>query len=70
MPTNPSREARGGDVEGTVKTDVTMGSPIDVSKASFDPGYPIDSSLSDANTNFNKADLMQGFCSYGKPIGE
>lgn len=70
MPTNPNRMTQGGDVEGTTPTDVTMGKPIEVSKASFDPGYPIDNTLSDAGTKINRADLTQGYCSYGKSVGE
>lgn len=70
MPNNPERAARGGDVSGETMTDVTMGKPIAVSKASYDPGYSLEASLSDADTKVNKADLTQGFCSYGKSIGE
>ena len=68
MPINPSRKAQGGDVEGTTMTDSqwSIGSGVDVSKASFDPGY--DTSLSRPDTT--KADLLQGYCSYGRSIGE
>lgn len=70
MPKNPQRESRGGDVEGTTPIDVTMGEAIPVAKASFDPGYPLDTTLSDADTKVAKSDLTQGYCSYGKSIGE
>lgn len=70
MPNNPDRAKRGGDVDGQTPTDVTMGKPIMVSKASYDPGYPIDNTLSDADTVISKADLSQGYCGYGKAIGE
>jgi hypothetical protein len=66
MPANPERASRGGDVSGTTKTDVegAVGSPIEVASASYEPGY--DQFLGYAS----KADLKQGFCSYGVAIGE
>lgn len=72
MPHNPERSERGGDVEGVTKTDVdhAVGSPVEIAKASFDPGYSLDTTLSDAGTVVNKADMLQGYCSYGKTIGE
>lgn len=70
MPNNPNRSAQGGDVEGTVPNFVTQGKPIDIAKACFDPGYPIDATLSDAGIVVNKADLVRGYCDYGKAIGE
>lgn len=70
MPSNPSRSSQGGDVEGETSIDVTMGEAIKVAKASFDPGYSIDKTLSDAGTVTNKADLVRGYCDYGKTVGE
>lgn len=70
MPTNPERATRGGDVEGETKIDVTHGEAIPVAKASFDPGYSLEETLSDAGTDFEKADLVQGFCTDGAVTGE
>lgn len=70
MPINPNRAAQGGDVEGTKKTDVSQGAPVEVSAASFDPGYDLTATLSDAGTKVAKADLLQGYCTYGQVIGE
>lgn len=67
MPYNPRRSALGGDVEGTTLTDVTMGKPVEVSSASFDGGYPEQKQAMD---HASMADLKQGYCSYGKSIGE
>lgn len=58
--------ARGGDVDGETPMDVTMGVAIPVAKASFDPGYDISTSMPDTT----KADLKQGYCSYGRSVGE
>lgn len=68
MPNNPNRSTQGGDVSGETKTDVTMGKPIDVAAASYDPGYSLDTTLSQGYVN--KADLMTGYCEYGKAVGE
>ena len=68
MVRNPSRRSQGGDVEGTEKTDVVLGSPIDVAAASFEPGYDLDETL-DAGY-VTKADLKRGFCSYGIAVGD
>lgn len=73
MPKNPDREAQGGDVEGTKKIDVTQGEALSVAAASYDPGYPeeyIKNTLSDAGTKIDKSDLMRGYCTYGKAVGE
>lgn len=70
MPDNPNRAAQGGDVEGMKPIDVSQGEAIKVASASFDPGYPIDSTLSDAGITVSKADLVKGFCTYGKVVGE
>ena len=68
MPANPSRRGQGGDVPGTEKTDVmfAVGSPIDVATASYQPGYPISRVMGDVTY----ADLKQGFCSYGRAVGD
>jgi len=70
MPINPSRTSQGGDVEGETPIEVTEGQPIMVAKASFDPGYDLTTTLSDAGTIVSKADLIEGYCTYGKVIGE
>lgn len=70
MPINPNRASQGGDVEGEISIDVSQGESIKVSRASYDPGYPLDNTLSDAGTDISKADLTQGYCAYGKAIGE
>lgn len=63
---NQSRRAQGGDVEGFEPTDVMLGEPVRVAKASFDPGYDLEESLD----GLNMAELKQGFCTYGKNVGE
>lgn len=69
MPFNPERASRGGDVEGTSKTDAILGEPIDVATASYEPGYDcIDVTLEAGYVS--KADLKQGFSSYGVGVGE
>ncbi len=70
MPNNPNRSSQGGDVEGTSPIEITQGETIKVAKASFDPGYDLTNTLSDAGTVISKADLIEGYCSYGKAIGE
>ena len=66
MPTNPNRKSQGGDVEGETPIDVSQGEAIDIAKASLDPGYPVENSLGYAP----KADLIRGYCDYGRVIGE
>ena len=68
MPYNPERKSRGGDVQGETKTDAqwSVGGPIDVAEASYDPGYPLGESLQDETM----ADLKQGYCSYGVQVGD
>lgn len=66
MPSNPTRSSQGGDVEGETPIDVTMGDALKVSKACYDPGYDIGTSMPDTS----KADLKGGYCSYGRSIGE
>jgi hypothetical protein len=70
MPRNPERAARGGDVEGTCKTDNDwgVGSATTVADASYEPGYSIDRTLEEGYAS--KADVKQGYCSYGVGIGE
>lgn len=73
MPKNPNRAGQGGDVEGTTPNFVTQGKPIDVATASFDPGYPkefLDETLNDGGIKVNRADLVRGYCDYGKVIGD
>lgn len=72
MPSNPNRKWQGGDVEGDAVNDRErgLGTPITVAKASYDPGYSLEESLSDAGVSVSAADLKQGYCSYGKATGE
>jgi hypothetical protein len=63
---------QGGDVEGERPIDMfgAQGEAVRVADASFDPGYSLDTTLSDAGVVVSKADLLRGFCTYGKVIGE
>lgn len=73
MPFNPFRKAQGGDVEGMVKTDVShaVGEPVSVSRASYDPGYSLETTLTDGHVaKYKPADLLKGYCEYGAPTGE
>ena len=65
---HPNVDTLGGDVPGFTKTDVVMGSPIEVAKCSYEPNYDIGTTL--AAGDVSKADLMRGFCDHGKAIGE
>ena len=70
MPSNPERASRGGDVPGMTRTDVegAVGSPIEVADASYEAGY--DSQQTSMEAGYvTKADLKQGFCSYGVGVG-
>lgn len=69
---NPNRKAQGGDVEGMTLNDPGRGvsRPIEVAKASYDPGYSLETTLSDAGIKVSVADLKIGRCMYGKVIGE
>lgn len=69
MPRNPERSARGGDVEGMTKTDNEwgVGSPIEVADASYDPGYPLETVLTEGY--IDAAHLKEGYCSYGVCAG-
>jgi hypothetical protein len=71
MPKNSNR-AQGGDVSGETKNDQErgLGEPITVAKASYDPGYSLETTLTDAGTDFAVSDLKQGYCGYGKATGE
>jgi hypothetical protein len=68
MPANPERGSRGGDVSGSCKTDNQwgVGSPVEVADASYEPGYEIEGGMGYAS----RADLKQGYISYGVGIGE
>lgn len=66
MPTNPTRSSQGGDVDGEKPIDISQGEPLKVSNASYDPGYPLGKTIE----NESMADLVKGFCSYGKSVGE
>jgi len=65
---NPERATRGGDVEGTDRTDAVLGKPLDVGAASYDPGYSLEETLEAGY--INEADLKQGYCSYGVGVGD
>jgi len=67
MVENPNR-GRGGDVSGTTMTDNRdgVGSGLEVAKASFDPGYEYGAALGYAS----EEDLLKGYCSGGKSVGE
>lgn len=69
---NPHRDCQGGDVEGDTKNDIGYGSgePITIAKASYDPGYSLESTLENGNTEVSPADLKLGFCTYGKVTGD
>lgn len=64
--------ARGGDVQGKTRIDVTMGEAIEVAAASFDPGYDLEETFEggDSRNRFTKADLIRGFSTYGRLVGE
>lgn len=72
MPANPNRKWQGGDVEGDTVNDQErgLGSPTSVAKASYEPGYSLSETLSDAGTTVSAADVKQGYCTYGKAVGE
>ncbi len=69
---NPNRAAQGGDVPGDTINDKGrgLGEPITVAKASYDPGYSLETTLSNAGVKVSLADLKHGWCGYGKVIGE
>jgi len=63
---------QGGDVQGTARIEVSQGEALKVAAASFDPGYDVDASIEggDPEQRMSEADLIQGFCAYGKLAGE
>lgn len=61
---------QGGDVEGMTRIDVTQGEAIEVASASFDPGYIDGIPFGDPRNGVKKANLVQGYFSYGRMIGE
>ena len=63
---------RGGDVSGTTKIEVSQGEAIPVASASFDPGYDLEDTYEggDERNRFSKADLIRGYCTYGRLVGE
>lgn len=71
MPYNPHRAWQGGDVEGKTLTDVegAVGKPIEVAEASYEAGYECQEETMEAGY-VTKADLKQGFSSYGVGVGE
>lgn len=68
MPSNSDR-SRGGDVSGTCKTDNEwgVGSAVTVADASYEPGYPLESTISEGYVSM--ADVKAGYCSYGVGVG-
>lgn len=63
---------QGGDVAGTTRIDVSQGEALKVASASFDPGYDVDASIEggDPSETMSQAELIQGFSTYGKLVGE
>lgn len=68
----PPGRPQGGNVPGERPIDMRggQGAPVRVANASYDPGYSLDATLSDAGTDFSKADVLRGYCTYGRPVGE
>lgn len=68
----PAERAQGGDVAGARPIDMfrAQGASVRVADASFYPGYSLDETLSDGGIVVSKADLLRGFCTYGKVVGE
>jgi len=68
----PPGRPQGGDVEGERPIDMRggQGMACRVADASYDPGYPLDTTLSDGGVDVSKADLLRGYCTYGRVIGE
>ncbi len=52
------------------RIDVTMGEAIPVADESFDPGYPLETTLKTGSTDFKMADVIRGYKDYGPEIGE
>jgi hypothetical protein len=63
---------RGGDVSGTTRIEVTQGEALRVPSLSFDPGYSLEETFEggDERNSFSKADLIRGYCTYGRLVGE
>ena len=63
---------QGGDVSGTTRIVVTQGEALAVASASFDPGYGLEETYEggDERNRFSKADLIRGYCTYGRLVGE
>lgn len=68
----PRGRPQGGQVMGERPIDMrhATGEPVKVANASYEPGYSLTETLSDADTNFKMADVLRGFVLYGKPVGE
>jgi hypothetical protein len=68
----PPGRPQGGDVQGERPIDMrgAQGEPVRVADASYEPGYSTKSTLTDAGTDFSMADLVRGYCTYGRPVGE
>ena len=67
--------AKFGRRDGKTTTDThnAVGSPIQVSEQSYDPGYSLEDSWGDdeGGAELSRAELKRGFTSYGKrKIGE
>lgn len=61
--------ARGGDVSGTTRIDVSLGEAVPVASASFDANYG-DGLQDRSMPDQSRADLVQGYASYGPSVGE
>lgn len=64
----PYHQNEARDVKGETPIDVSHGEAVKVASASFDPGYSLDTTLKAGFVT--KADLVQGYCAYGKAVGE
>jgi hypothetical protein len=51
---------------GSTSIEVSQGEAIKVASISFDPGYSLEESLPEVS----KADLIRGYATYGKSIGD
>lgn len=63
---------QGGRVPGRTKIDVSQGRALEVASSSFDPGYDLEETYEggDERNDFTEADLIQGFRSHGRYVGE
>lgn len=66
------KRPQGGDVSGERPIDMrgAQGASVRVADASFDPGYSLETTLNDAGTDHTMADVVRGYCTYGKAVGE